>query len=170
MDENTFWSLVDRARQSDPDEVGEALEVVLRDVGTADLVSFEQTYHRVAARAYTWEVWGAAYVAMGGCSDDSFDYFRAWLVGRGEDAFHRVVADPDSLADLVAGSGDAGDPEDWMEDEALLGAADTVHEDRTGDHITFTEPLPDPDLGEEWDFDDEPEMRRRYPRLAAQFL
>jgi hypothetical protein len=31
--------------------------------------------------------------------DDSFDYFKSWLVGRGERIFELALADPDALAD-----------------------------------------------------------------------
>ena len=33
--------------------------------------------------SYRWDLWGAAYLANGGCSDDGFDYFRGWLIGQG---------------------------------------------------------------------------------------
>lgn len=44
---------------------------------------------------------GAAKRIFGGrLSDDGFEYFRLWLIGRGRLAFDRAVARPDSLAEL----------------------------------------------------------------------
>ncbi len=37
---------------------------------------------------------------MGGCSDDSFDYFMQWLILQGKRVILGAVHDPDSLADL----------------------------------------------------------------------
>ena len=37
----------------------------------------------LVARSYDWNLWGAAYLMKGGCSDDAFDYFRGWLVAQG---------------------------------------------------------------------------------------
>lgn len=36
----------------------------------------------------------------GWCSDDGFEYFRLWLIGRGRDAFEQTVAQPDALGEL----------------------------------------------------------------------
>ena len=38
-------------------------------------------------QAYSWPLWGAAYVINGGCSDDTFTDFRAALISRGRQAF-----------------------------------------------------------------------------------
>jgi hypothetical protein len=61
------------------------------------------------------DLWAAIYAIRGGCGDDSFDYFREWLIGRGEAAVLAAVRDPESLADL------AGD--DDPRNEGMLGAA-----------------------------------------------
>ena len=53
-------------------------------------------------RSYTWELWGAAHVIQGWASDDTFEYFRCWLISKGRRVFERVLADPDSLADILA--------------------------------------------------------------------
>lgn len=45
------------------------------------------------------DLWAAAFVLMGGCSDDSFMDFRSWLILQGRDAIEAIVRDPDSLAD-----------------------------------------------------------------------
>ena len=37
---------------------------------------------------------------MDGCSDDSFSYFRSWLIVQGKDVYMAALADPDSLADV----------------------------------------------------------------------
>ncbi len=46
------------------------------------------------------ELWAAADVIGGGCSDDGFDYFREWLILQGKDVVMGAVMNPDSLADL----------------------------------------------------------------------
>ena len=46
------------------------------------------------------DLWGAAYLINGGCSDDGFDHFRGWLMTQGREVFARAVAEPDSLAEL----------------------------------------------------------------------
>ncbi len=41
-------------------------------------------------------------IMMNGCSDDSFDYFRGWLIAQGKDVYHAALRDPDSLVDVEA--------------------------------------------------------------------
>lgn len=48
------------------------------------------------------QLWAAGYLINDGCSDDGFEYFRAWLIAQGREVFERVVADPDALAGLPA--------------------------------------------------------------------
>ena len=55
------------------------------------------------AEAYHWDLWGAAYLINGGCSDDGFEYFRRWLVLQGRDVFQAAVSNPDTLAEVAEG-------------------------------------------------------------------
>jgi hypothetical protein len=46
-------------------------------------------------RAYPWDLWGAAFVINGGCSDDGCERFRARLIMQGRDVFERALDDPE---------------------------------------------------------------------------
>ena len=114
MDHPRFWSLVDAAR-SLPGPTGEALARTLATLPPADIVGFDRwmwAYYMAVRRE---DLWAAVFAIRGGCGDDSFDYFRGWLIGRGQAAVLAAIADPEALVELV---GDA-DPRD----EAMLGAA-----------------------------------------------
>jgi hypothetical protein len=167
VDDDAFWAVVEQARRDAgddaPESVAEAITAVLVERGTAETVAFDSAFHRVSGQGYSFALWGAAYLLNGGCGDDGFDYFRAWLVTRGRAVFEAAVADPDSLAAVVD-----GDDLDGLECEDALGAAWDAHQQLTGRDLPTTPGgLALPDLGEDWDFDDDAEMRRRYPRLSA---
>lgn len=36
------------------------------------------------------------------CSDDGFDYFRGWLISRGEEVFNQVIKNPEFLAEYLS--------------------------------------------------------------------
>lgn len=123
------------------------------------------------ADSYRNPLWAAAYVINGGCSDDGFDYFRGWLIVQGHGVYERVVADPDTLADLpvVRAKTPTAGP---VECEDTLYIAPRTYRAVTGEGLprgTFTIRYPelDPDWG--FDFDDRAEMTRRLPRLGALF-
>lgn len=176
MRRDEFWTLVDQARAGVADtrtadgvqEVAERLVRRLAELGPAAAVEFDLAFDEVDGEAYRWDLWAAAYLMQGGCSDDGFDYFRGWLAAQGRQTWERVLADPDSLADVGV------DPDDDdLDGEAML----DVGADAYGDEDAFGEALEaargdaddddgDP-AGESFDFDDDREMRARLPRLAA---
>lgn len=157
MTRDEFWQIVERS------ETPEALHAELTPLSEEELASFERHHDAVDREGYDWGLWGAAYVILGGCGDDSFDYFRAFLISLGRSVYESAVADPDSLAAVDRDLADEDDHEAWMSPTMAV-----VHE-RTGQYgFASTEPSPprlDP-TGEEWEEDD---LDARFPRLAAKY-
>jgi hypothetical protein len=56
------------------------------------IVRFQQIRRQMEEQAFTWDVWGAAYVIEDGCSDDCFRDFRAYLISPGPEAFAAACA------------------------------------------------------------------------------
>jgi hypothetical protein len=101
-----FWAIVERvSRPAD-------LHAELGNLPDDEVLEFEHRHAAFMDQAYTWDLWGAAYVINGGCSDDTFEYFGSALISRGRDVFERALADPDSLADEQLD--DEEKWEDWM--------------------------------------------------------
>lgn len=148
-----FWSLIERARR--PSELHAELSRLPDDL----LLAFERLHPAHMHRAYTWDLWGAAYVINGGCSDDTFEYFRSALISLGRDVFERALEDPDSLADV-----DLQDEEEW--EDWMSPTMHVVHA-RAGKYGFVGPPdqsAPHQPAGEEWSDD---ELESRFPRLAA---
>lgn len=161
MTEYQFWKMIENARGVAKGDLGaqvEALTAMLAKVALEELIEFDRHVMWQRARAFTWDLWGAAYLINGGCSDDGFDYFRQWLILQGRANFENALADPDSLAAVAV---------EEAECEGLLSLAAELYLERTGQDIPpdgvrhAKEPT-----GENWEEDDLP---RRFPRLAAKF-
>jgi hypothetical protein len=165
MNERRFWEIIAEACRSDPhraEEWDERLQAELMELEPDEIVEWNRIFDRLAARAYTVDLWGAAYLINGGASDDGFYYFRCWLICMGRDAYEAAVADPDRLADVV-------DPEIDAEAETYAAAHQAW---MAVNGRPDTDPYPARDeraelRGEDRDFDDDEEVRRRLPRLAA---
>lgn len=98
-----FWNIVEkvhRESRGDMDRKCELLEAELRALPLDEIRSFHQHFDECEDRAYAWELWAAAYIIGGGCSDDAFSDFRATLISMGRQTFERALADPQSLADM----------------------------------------------------------------------
>lgn len=164
MDRSTFWAHAGRVRAqagADIEAYESALRAELRGLSPEELVSFDQHLHQLVADAYHWKLWAAAYLINGGCSDDGFYYFRAWLVMQGQAIYETALADPDALADVCAV------PNEDAECEEVLYVARQLYEEKTGQELT-PQPLRGETPGDEpsgapWDEDDLPEL---LPRLA----
>jgi hypothetical protein len=99
-----FWKVIDSttALESQPDKQLAALHAALSKLPLEQIERYESSFDSEMKRSFSWDLWGAAYVVHGGASDDSFEYFRCWLISKGKRVFEKVLADPDSLADILA--------------------------------------------------------------------
>ncbi|UWZ51990.1 DUF4240 domain-containing protein [Dactylosporangium aurantiacum] len=181
-----WWELIESARSEcgeraddrDPpdDPLPDAVLDRIAALPPEQIIAFSRVFSTVFDTAYLAPLWAAAYLIEGGCGDDGFMDFRAGLMLQGRAAFDRAVADPDSLADLPVvqrmGTTDKG----WLGCETMLYAARTAYTRRTGSPDGYdaafegSTPRPAPARGEQWDVEDDEEMRRRLPRLSALFL
>jgi hypothetical protein len=135
----------------------------------SDIIKFDTHFNRNYIKSYTSDLWAAAWIIMGGCSDDSFDYFRAWLLFHGKGAYEEAIRNPESIIpDLEKLDGEV------PEFEAFLYAAGETFEEKTGQDLDsyleiYSELSGDdqeqPDLELEWDEGDEEGLRRRFPSL-----
>jgi hypothetical protein len=163
MDEDRFWSLIDETRSAsggDPDRHAELLEDALAGLQLDEIAAFDRLFREKRVAAYRWDLWAAAYVINGGCSDDCFEYFRNFLIGCGRATYETALRDPDALADLDL-------REDAVDAEMLGYAAMKAYERATGAEYPIGGPHDTEPAGEPWD---EEGLDRVVPRLAAKHL
>jgi hypothetical protein len=129
MSDARFWSIIDDTVQADgdPEAQLEALYEALGDLSADEVLGFRDAFERQMTRAYAWDLWAVAYIAHGSASDDGFDFFRRWLISRGQAVFEQVLSNPDSLADLPGLDG-----RDVLEFEHLTYAPMEVWAEKTG--------------------------------------
>ena len=157
MNINQFWHIIDTGKDSDKPEA--ILKTELEKLAPQDIELFQNHIDKLFDKAYLWDLWGAAYMIGGGCSDDGFMEFRYALISMGRDVFEKAISNPDSLAEL------GGDLE--IDNELFGYVAQEVYKNKTGKEIprrggsSFEEYA-----GEEWDFEDEEENNKRIPNLA----
>ncbi|MFE7809727.1 DUF4240 domain-containing protein [Streptomyces sp. NPDC057430] len=185
MDIDRFWQFIETARSSAA-TVGKPLDEVLvsllADHPPQEILEYAARFDEVHDDLYRWDVWAAAYLIGGGCSDDSFIDFRAGVIALGREWYERTAAGPDSLADhpavveaAQAHHGEALFYEDMnyvasSAFERLTGDPDAFYAAWAGYRPTDEHVHAEADMGEDFDFDDAEEMHRRLPRLARLHL
>lgn len=166
MELEVFWKLIDSARKSsggDGDELCSLLQSKLIKRDPKDIVAFKHHLDTLMARAYTWDLWAAAYVINGGCSDDGFEYFRAWLISRGSDTFEKALANPDSLTSV------RGLEPDECELESLLYVAAEAYEEAAESELPDSKvKRPAKPAGKRWSEEGD-DLAKRVPKLWKKF-
>lgn len=169
MDETEFWEIVDSTREAadgDPEDHADLMIERLAQLDPDAVTDFARHFETRFVRAYRWDLWGAADIMLGDADDESFDYFRCWLIGQGRPVFEGALHSPDDLADLVPDF----DPETDGDAEDLGYAADEAYEQLTGVRLPDLEiPQPAEPEGASLDFDDEAAMAARFPKLWGRF-
>ncbi|MEU2222397.1 DUF4240 domain-containing protein [Streptomyces sp. NPDC018347] len=170
MDETEFWELIDATREAaggDPEEQADALVDRLLRLDPELVLDFARHFEARYNRAYRWDLWGAAWLLLDGCSDDAFDYFRCWLIGQGREVFEGALHEPDALAGLLG----EFDEEIDGDGEELGYAADEVYEQLTGTVAPDLgiAPAPAEPEGTPLDLEDDRVLASRYPRLWERF-
>jgi hypothetical protein len=178
MNKDDFWAIIEQARNLGG-PLHRALETVLAVMPPEGIVDYRQHYDEYKAALYRWDIWAAAYLIGGGCSDDAFMDFRAGIIAQGRECYQVALTNPDGLADLPLIQASALAEDDGVDIfyEEFTYAPLRAYERLTGNGDLFKaqdqryprQPR-EPDMGEDFDFDDSAEMHRRLPRLAALFL
>jgi len=162
-----FWNLIDasrRATRGDPEQQIGELKQALLSLTPNDIVAFDRILSANHNRAYSWDLWGAAYLIGGGCSDDGFMDFRGWLISRGENVFEAALVDPETLVKVVKNHDGECQIEgfQYVAGEAWQEITGKAAEDFPRHDIELhKEPL-----GAPWS---EEELEARYPKLFKKF-
>jgi hypothetical protein len=157
VDIDQFWEIVESGKDSEEPET--AVREKLARLAPADIVAFQAHFDTQFAKAYRWDLWGAAYIIEGGCSDDGFVDFRYALISKGRGIFEAALRDPDTLAEA-----------DIVANEEYGYVAGEVYEAATGNELPRDAVAwPNEPEGEDWDFDDAQENARRLPKLWQLF-
>jgi hypothetical protein len=130
MNKNEFWELIQTSFEEGEWNTDKQMEILtdkLSNYSPEEILKFGSIYQVYDREAYKSKVWAAAYVMNGGCSDDCFDYFKGWLISRGEEPYLNALKNPDSIADL-----DIAPDCDYFENEDMLSVPLAAYNKNTG--------------------------------------
>ena len=170
MSEEKFWEIIEQSKSEDPQDQLDKLIEILSEMTVDDIFGFDYRLDKFLEQSYNSDLWAAAYVVCGGCSDDGFDYFRAWLVSRGKEIYEKALENPDSLIDVFAEM-----ENDFPENEELLYATLDAYEELTGKEDfyevldSFEDDFAILEIELTWDEDDPKTLETICPKLFERY-
>jgi len=159
IDENCFWELIETAKQNSQSS-HKQLDLLLTALETfkaAEIKKFLLTLNGKMDALLHWDVWALAYLLMGGCSDDAFEYFRSWVILQGRRFVAVVLDDIQKLEHIPTGS--------FLVEE-LLSIPKLAYENRSGKPLRMAKRKPAQVKGKQWE---EPDLQIRYPILYKRY-
>ena len=160
LTEERFWEIIENSNK------GRDLEKELSKLSEDEIFGYRYWWIHFHRQSYNQALWAVAYVVLGGCSDDGFDYFRFWLLSRGKSVYMKAIQNADSLCDEFDNLTDDEYPE-W---EDLGYVPKEVFEKKFGKNFYEIEDTFDygemslPEITFEWDDEDEETIRKVCPK------
>lgn len=173
MTETLFWELLEMCKRNgeDIDEQMEWLVTHLSKRSVKDIIMFDSIFNQYYRKSYTSSLWAAGYIVMGGCSDDCFDYFRAWALYIGKEEYEAAIENPETLLPYFKL---LEEQDEIPQLEELLSVASLAYEEKTGlddeeYYKLYTHLAKDddvlPELELDWNEEDEEGLSKRFPML-----
>ena len=164
MPDDQFWRIIRETHKKangDYEAQQEMLDSRLGKMTPQNILLFDNKFRQLRGEAYSWDLWGAAYIIHGGCSDDSFNDFRGWVIAQGKDFYYKTLANPETLAELDKEKFDV----DW---EGMGYISSSVFEEITDSEMPrgFFENTEI--KGEEWDEEGD-DLKTRFPLLWKKY-
>lgn len=127
MERDMFWQLVENSLNHS-ESIYRQEKILINNFSTLQtkaIVSFEIILRQLIIEADDYKVMAALKIIEGYVTDDSYLYFRCWLISRGKTGFFAVLNNPDYLAGKI-------DKTDNCTFEALLYVSTGAFKNKTG--------------------------------------
>ena len=176
MNESEFWQLIDKVNMNqEADDYADTNELIgtLSKLAPAEIIEFERIFREKLLENDHFNVMLPLKIIDDYVGDDSYLYYRCWLIAHGQEVVEGVLKEPDFLADFVTEDTEP-DLEDllYVSTDAFKLSTGKDEEDDTFPRSQNFKPelnydfCPVPTKGEEWDEDDLPTLA---PKLWKMF-
>lgn len=163
LEEDQFWKIIQTTKEQSAGDYEQQI-LLLKDellkLDSQEIIEFDNRFRTVRGELYQWDLWAAAYIMNGGCSDDCFSDFRGWLIAQGKEVVTKALNHIEFLAEL-----DNINNGDW---EGFSYVIPEAYEQKTGAEMPRGIQENTDITGEEWD-EDEGVLQEKFPKIWAKY-
>ncbi len=130
INEDLFWQLIEESRIISEDKYDfiACLSSKLEGFKPAEIRKYHRVFRSKCEELNQAKLWALAFIVRRGCGDDAFDYFKAWVISKGQNAFNAISAlNINEIQQYF-------DEDPQL--EQMLFLAESVYENKTGDFMT----------------------------------
>ncbi|MFC3336393.1 DUF4240 domain-containing protein [Flavobacterium palustre] len=173
LDEESYWKIIESSLKETTNQEDQEifLTAELEKLSPKEVIGFRLRTDKLLFDSYTSNLWCANYVISNGAADDSFDYFRCWLISRGKEAYYKTQENPDNLVNLVGNEPQAYDFEGfwYVANNAFKNLTHKEVESYVDYEKFTTTDVHYPILEFNWNVDDPKTMEKVCPVLFKKF-
>lgn len=128
MDKDEFWKIIDYSIANSKNDKLEKEKIIVEKLSAyspEQIIEFEIILRQLIIQADDFKTMATQKIIEDYVSDDSYLYFRCWLIGKGEEIYKGTIRNPDFLSDRIA-------QDDDFYFEGLLYVATSAYKIRTG--------------------------------------
>lgn len=128
MDKAEFWKIIEYSIAKSNDNKLEQEKIIIERLSMYNpeqIIEFEIIFRQLIIQADDFKIMAAQKIIEDYVSDDSYLYFRCWLIGKGEKIYMEALKNPDSLSSNIN-----QDEESYFEN--LLYVATNAYKIKTG--------------------------------------
>jgi hypothetical protein len=176
IDEQEFWKIIDYAFRNSFGNMKKEAQIITKKLSAYkpnEITNFEIILCEKLIKANDFKIIAIDKIIDGSVSDDTYLYFRCWLIGLGQETYEQTLKNPDYLADVIE-KGVIPDFEDllYVSTDAFTNKTGKEKEDETfprnvadENRLNYDFGGP-PTTGKDWK---ESELPKLYPKLWNKF-
>jgi hypothetical protein len=173
MNHKKFWKIINGSHlHLENNKKAEYIVQELIKSPSEDIINFELILRELIFECDDYKIMAIQKIIEGSVSDDTYLYFRCWLISKGEEVFKNTLKNPDSLVDIIS-KNSYTQFEDllYVTTRAYLQKNNKKQEDESFPRIIAIKKGLDYDSGEhtkgiDWTYEQLPQL---YPKLWALF-
>ena len=169
LDEALYWEIIDKSalNTSNQNDQEAYLIQIIEQLSPEQMIGFNLRTDQLLYKSYTSKMALACYSLNDYLSDDTFEYFRLWVISLGKDTYNNVNTNPDALLPYL------NPISDYYDFEGLWYVAQKAFKNKTGkeiyDYIDYEQfkysEVDYPDIDFSWETDHPESMKAIIPYL-----
>lgn len=174
LDEDLYWTIIDSSLKvtNNQEDQEHYLIKEIEKLTPKEIIGFRLRTDKLLYDTYNSDMWCAAYIMNGGCSDDVFEYFRNWVISRGKETYYKAKENPDYLVNELI------DDAEFYDFESFWFVALEAFEHKTGQNLydyideeNFrTREGNYPEIKITWDEDNPESIKKICPQLFSKLM